>query len=144
MTRHWEVITVDWPCKIFQGADGRWPDADEEIPELIHHGKRPDHWIAAGGSDVRLATMSEMAWVEEWRGAIVRAAEDRRQGMLHGSDKDSARAAQQRHVERAREIGPQFTVAGAGGLMEAAVGLLRGASDVLRDSRMAGGWGYDI
>ena len=101
MTKHWEVVYVNWPCRIFQNAEGQWPNADEEYPGLIHEGRRPDGWDARRDHDVRLAAMSEMSWVNEWQGAIVRAAEDRWRGMLSPADKHAARDAELRNAQRA-------------------------------------------
>lgn len=141
MTKHWEVVSVYWPCRIFQDEAGRWPNADEELAVVIHEGTRPDNWDAGRERDVRLATMSEMSWVEDWRGAIMRAAEDKRRGMLHDSDKNAAHAAERRNAERAWESLQRFDTASQDGIMGAAAGLFRGASDVWRDHRMARGWG---
>ena len=141
MTKHWEVLSVYWPCRIFEDGAGRWPNADEELPEVIHEGTRPDDWDVRRERDVRLATMSEMSWVEEWRGAIMRAAEDKTRGILHVSDKNAAQAAEQRNAERAWDPRQRFAIASHDGFIGAAAGLLRGASDVLKDSRLARGWG---
>lgn len=141
MTKHWEVVSVYWPCRIFVDEAGGWPNADEELAEVTHEGTRPDGWDARGERDVRLAAMSEMSWVEDWRCAITRAAEDKRRGMLHISDKNAAQAAEQRNAERAWETRQRFITASKGGFVGAATGLLQGASDVWRDSRLARGWG---
>lgn len=141
MTKHWEVLSVHWPCRIYKDEAGSWPNADEEFVEVIHEGTRPDDWDARRERDVRLAIMSEKCWVEDWRGAIVRAAEDKRRGMLHISDKNAALEAEQRNAERAWESRQRFSIARQDGFIGAAAGLLRGASDTLRDSQMARGWG---
>lgn len=143
-TKHWEVVYVNWPCRIFATAEGQWPNADEESPRVIHEGRRPDGWDARRDHDVRLAAMSEMSWVSEWRGAIVRAAEDRWQGTLSPADKHAARDAEQRNAERAWETTQTANAAAQqGGIVGATIGLFRGASDVLRESRLSRGWGRD-
>lgn len=141
MTKRWEVVGVHWPCRIFEDEAEGWPNADEELSEVIHKGIRPDDWDVRRERDVRLATMSETSWVEDWRAAIVRAAEENRRGMLHISDKNAAKAAEQRNAERAWETRQRFPTASQSGFIGAATGLLRGASDVLRDSQLARGWG---
>lgn len=141
MTKHWEVLSVYWPCRIFEDETGGWPNADEEHAVMIHEGTRPDDWDVRRERDVRLATMSEMSWVEDWRGTIMRAAEDKRRGILHISDKNSAQAEEQRYAERAWETRERFAPASQASFTGAAAGFLRGAGDVMRDSRLARGWG---
>lgn len=143
MTKHWEVLNVYWPCRIFEDDARGWPNSDEEHAEVIHEGIRPEDWDVRRERDVRLAIMSEMAWLEDWRRAIMRAAEDRRRGMLHIVDKNAAQAAEQRNIERAWETQQRLITSSQSGIIGAAAGLMRGASDVLRDSRLAQGWGGD-
>lgn len=135
MTKHWEAVYVDWPSRIFQDVEGHWPDADEESPGVIHEGRRPDGWDARRDQDVRLATMSERSWVNEWRSVIMRAAEDRRKGMVNADDLYAARDRESR--QRATSSADEGSFVGA------AVGLLREASDVPRDSQMSREWGRD-
>lgn len=115
----------------------------EEFAEAIHEGTRPDGWDVRREREVRLATMSEKSWVEDWRGAIVRAAEDKRRRMLHISDKNAALEAEQRNAERAWKSRQRFSIARQDGFIGAAAGLLGSASNMLRDSEMARRWGRD-
>lgn len=85
--------------------------------------------------------MSEKAWVEEWRIAIVRAAESRMQGMLYPVDKVHAMSVEQRNAERVVENRQRAAIASQGGFVDATLGLVRGVSDVFRESRLSGGWG---
>ncbi|MCJ1464818.1 hypothetical protein MMC07_003432 [Pseudocyphellaria aurata] len=139
MTKHWEVVCVYWPCRIFEDEAKGWPNADEEHPEVIHEGIRPDGCDVRRERDVRLATMSETSWVEDWRAAIVRAAEDQRRGTLRISDKNAANTAERRNAERAWETQQRFATASQSRFVGSVTGLLRGESD--RDSRLALGWG---
>ena len=132
---------MNWPCRIFEHPDTGWSNADEDFPERVHQGIRPDERNARNYRDFRLAVMSEMAWVEGWRGAIIKAAESRKQGMLYAADRDATRAVEQRNAEREWESRQRATLAAQGRFVNTALGLIRGASDALRDSQMAVGWG---
>ena len=117
--------------------------ADEDFPEIIHEGIQPGDWDVNRWGEARIAVMTEKSWVEEWRLAIVRAAENRVQGTLNPADKADAISAEQRNAERILENRQRATIASQGGFVDAAVGLVRGVSDVFRESRLNSGWGYD-
>lgn len=131
---------MNWPCRIYERA-GQLPKADEDFPDQIHEGIRPDAWDFRNRGDMRIAVMSETTWVEEWRRAIVQAAESRKQGMLYPADRAAARSIEQRNVERALEYRQRTVVAGKGGFVDSTIGLVRGVSDAIRASQMAAGWG---
>ena len=141
MTKNWEVVSVDWPCRIYQRPDGGWPNSDEDIPSLIHEGISLAAPNTRGTDGIRVAVMSEAAWVESWRAAIVRAAESRTQGTLTASDRDATSAIEQRNAERDWEARQKFRTAHLGSVAEAALGFIRGASHTWRNTRMSRGWG---
>ena len=141
MTRRWEMLYVDWPCRIYRRSDGSWPNMDEENPARIHEGVQSEAADAHATNNVRLAVMSEQEWVEGWRGAIVRAAEDRKQGRLYESDRRAATAVERRNAERRFESGQRAKDARRRGFVGATLGLISGAADTFRDFRMARGWG---
>lgn len=106
MTKKWEVVNISWPCRIYKDEDAgvSWPNADEEFPELIHEGIYPTNGgpSSRGQDEVRFATMTEPTWVEIWRGAIARAALDRRNGVVLGPlDLEATRAAEEINARRA-------------------------------------------
>lgn len=140
MTKHWEVVNVNWPCRIYSSG-GALPNADEDFPDIVHEGVKPDDWDVIRDGEARIAVMSEKAWVEEWRIAIVRAAESRMQGMLYPVDKVHAMSVEQRNAERVVENRQRAAIASQGGFVDATLGLVRGVSDVFRESRLSGGWG---
>lgn len=85
--------------------------------------------------------MSEAAWVEGWRAAIMRAAESRTQGTLYASDRDATNAIEERNAERDLEARQRTRIALLGSFADATMGLFRGASETWRNVRMSGGWG---
>lgn len=129
-----------WPCRIY-GGSGTLPNTDEDFPEIVHEGIKPDGWDVNHGGEARIAVMSEKKWVEEWRLAVVRAAENRMQGMLYPVDKVHAVSTEQRNAERILENRQRAAIASQGGFVDATLGLVRGVSDVFRESRLSGGWG---
>lgn len=141
MTKHWKVVSVEWPCRIYQRPDGGWPNSDEQVPGLVHEGISTAPPGTRGAGQARVAVMSEAAWVESWRAAIMRAAESRTQGMLYASDRDATNAIERRNAERDWEMRQQTPTALRESFADAALGFLRGASDTLRNSRMERGWG---
>lgn len=141
MTKRWQVVSVEWPCRIFQRPDGGWPNSDEEVPELVHEGIGVAAHGTRGAGQARIAVMSEADWVDLWRAAIIRAAESQTHGTLCASDREMTRAIEQRNAERDYEASQQTRIVLMGSLPNAAMGLLRGASDSWRNSQLARGWG---
>lgn len=141
MSKHWKVVSVEWPCRIFERPDGTWPNSDEEFPGLVHQGISVAGPGTRGSGRARVAVMSEAAWVEGWKAAIMRAAESRTQGTLLASDRDATNAIEQRNADRDSEARQRTKTALLGSFADAAMGLVRGASETWRNARMSRGWG---
>lgn len=142
MTKRWEVVNVNWPCRIY-GHGAPLPKADEDFPEIVHEGIQPVEWNVDRWGETRIAVMSEKTWVDGWRLAIVRAAENRMQGTLHPVDKAHAVSVEQRNTERSLENRQRAIAASQGGFVGATLGFVRGISDTFRESRLNAGWGGD-
>lgn len=141
MSQRWKVVSVEWPCRIFERPDGGWPNSDEEVPGLVHEGISEAGQGTRGAGRARVAVMTEAAWVEGWKAAIMRAAESRTEGTLYASDRDATNAIEQRNAERDDEARQRTRTALMGSFSNAAMGLFRGASDTWRNARMSRGWG---
>lgn len=137
MTKRWEVVNVDWPCKIYQRSDGGWPNSDEANPELIHQGF---DLAQLGIRGARVGVMTEGAWVKGWRQVIMRAAKSRTQGTLYSSDRDLSRAMEPRNAERGWKMHQQIRITDIQAVLDSAFELVH---TVNRISQVASGWGGD-
>ncbi|KAL8813860.1 MAG: hypothetical protein Q9223_006877 [Gallowayella weberi] len=135
MTKRWEVFSVEWPCRIYQHADGSWPWSYEFLPDNhIHEG------IPTPYPNVRIAQMKERDWVGQWRSAVQLAAESKKRGALTEADQRIAQEVEGRSRQRPAD---RTIVIQGSGIMEAASGLLGGVQGFMSQSQMANGWGGD-
>ncbi|KAL8995608.1 MAG: hypothetical protein Q9169_004682 [Polycauliona sp. 2 TL-2023] len=135
MTKRWEVLIVEWPCRIYQQQDGSWPVAHEFRPETRwHEGQETDN------PAVRIAHMTEDEWVENWRLAVQLAAESKKRGTLTEADR---RVAQEVEARSRQGTAVRSAVSDTG-FVAAATGLLIGVQGFVGNSRMASGWGGDL
>ncbi|KAL8804630.1 MAG: hypothetical protein Q9182_002438 [Xanthomendoza sp. 2 TL-2023] len=136
MTKRWEVFSVEWPCRIYQQADGSWPWSDEFFPENHTH-----EGIPSPCSNIRIAQMEETEWVRQWRSAVQLAAESKKRGTLTDADQQIAQEVEGR--SRQRPVDRTIVIQGSG-ILEAASGLLGGVQGFMSQSQMANGWGGDL
>lgn len=77
LTRRWNVVTIEYPDRVFCSADGIWPTMDEDPPSYVQDG------VPYQGARVE---MTPQAWVDRWKVAIVRSAWAKRQYKLRICD----------------------------------------------------------
>ena len=138
MTRRWEIATAKWQYRI---CTMHTPTAEE----VAKNG--PPTRCTPDGVPVYViphTIITEERWIKEWEAAIIRAVEQRVKGQIDDTHVNDARAVDERNAARRRESGAsQHEQSGFVGTM---TGLMRGASEVLRESReaeMGRGWGGD-
>ncbi|KAL9602783.1 MAG: hypothetical protein Q9219_001626 [cf. Caloplaca sp. 3 TL-2023] len=134
MTKRWEVFSVEWPCRIYQQADGSWPSTHETVLDIAHEGQ------PTTDSKVRIAHMNEVEWVQKWKLAVQLAAESKKQGILTDADRRVAQAVEGR--TRQQRAGGTAVVQN-NGVLAAATGLLSGVQDLMMHSQTLRGWGGD-
>ncbi|KAL8961871.1 MAG: hypothetical protein Q9193_001641 [Seirophora villosa] len=135
MTKRWEVFSVEWPCRIYQQADGSWPNSHQADTESVHEGQPTD------SPTVRIANMSESEWVEHWKLAIQMGAESKKQGTLTDADRRVAQAIEEQ--ARQRRQGNNSVSSNSNGFLASATGLLSGVQEVMARSQTLRGWGGD-
>ncbi|KAL8861552.1 MAG: hypothetical protein Q9178_002076 [Gyalolechia marmorata] len=133
MTKRWEVLTVEWPRRIYMEPDGSWPMAHELSPGgMTYEGQE------TGNPSERVAYMTEQDWVRQWRQAVQLAAESKKRGTLSVGDWRIAQEVEERFRQRAagRSAAGQDS-----GILAAATGLLSGVQGFVAQSQRASGWG---
>ena len=133
MTKRWEVLTVEWPCRIYVEPDGSWPMAQEFYP-----GGRTYEGHETSNPLERVAYMTEQDWARQWRLAVQLAAESKKRGTLSDGDWRIAQEVEERFRQRAagRSAAGQDN-----GILAAATGLLSGVQGFMAQSQRASGWG---
>ncbi len=133
MTKRWEVLTVEWPCRVYVEPDGSWPMAQESNP-----GGRTYEGHETSNPLERVAYMTEQDWVRQWRLAVQLAAESKKRGTLSDGDWRIAQEVE----ERSRQRAAGRSAAGQdNGILAAATGLLSGVQGFMAQSQRASGWG---
>ncbi|KAI4096670.1 MAG: hypothetical protein LQ344_000810 [Seirophora lacunosa] len=135
MTKRWEVFSVEWPCRIYQRADGSWPNSHQADAGSVHEGQPTDNPL------VRIANVSESEWVEHWKLAIQMGAESKKQGTLTDADRRVAQAIEEQ--ARQRRQGSKSVGSDSNGFLASATGLLSGVQEVMARSQTLRGWGGD-
>lgn len=135
MTKRWEVFSVEWPCRIYQRADGSWPNSHQADAGSVHEGQPTDNPL------VRIANISESEWVEHWKLAIQMGAESKKQGTLTDADRRVAQAIEEQ--ARQRRQGSNSVGSDSNGFLASATGLLSGVQEVMARSQTLRGWGGD-